>query len=104
MSYVAAQRIPEFGVRIALGASPGSVVGLVLGRASQLAGAGAVLGLAIAFAAARVLDAMLFGLKSTDAFTYAGVLLAVTPVVVLAAAIPAWRAAKADPVIALRSE
>ncbi|HMD36983.1 MAG TPA: ABC transporter permease [Vicinamibacterales bacterium] len=104
MSYVAAQRIPEFGVRMALGASRGSVVGLVIGRASQLAVVGAAVGLAIAFAAARVLDSMLFGLKATDALTYAGVLLAVTPVVVLAAAIPAWRAAQADPVIALRSE
>jgi predicted permease len=104
MSYVAAQRIQEFGVRMALGASPGSVVGLVLGRAAQLAAVGAGLGLAIAFAAARVLDTMLFGLKATDAMTYAGVLLAVTPIVVLAAAIPAWRAAQSDPVIALRSE
>jgi len=47
---------------------------------------------------------MLFGLKPTDAITYAGVLLAVTPIVVLAAAVPAWRAAHADPVVALRSE
>ena len=47
---------------------------------------------------------MLFGLKATDALTYAGVLLAVTPIVVLAAAIPAWRAAGTNPVVALRSE
>jgi predicted permease len=104
MSYVTTQRIPEFGVRMALGASPRRVVTLVLGRAAQLAGVGAVLGLAIAFSAARVITSMLFGLTATDAATYAGVLLALTPVVVLAAAIPAWRAACADPVVALRSE
>ena len=104
MSYVATQRIPEFGVRIALGASPRNVLLLVLGRAVQMALLGVVVGLTVAFSAARMMNAMLFGLKATDAITYAGVLLAVTPIVVLAAAIPAWRAAHADPVAALRSE
>ena len=104
MSYVATQRIPEFGVRIALGASPRNVLLLVLGRAVQMALLGVVVGLAVAFSAARVMNTMLFGLKATDAITYAGVLLAVTPIVVLAAAVPAWRAARADPVAALRSE
>jgi putative ABC transport system permease protein len=104
MSYVTTQRIAEFGVRMALGASPRHVVALVLGRAALMAALGVAIGLAIAFSAARVMNTMLFGLKATDAITYAGVLLAVTPVVVLAAAIPAWRASRADPVVALRSE
>jgi len=104
MSYVVMQRIPEFGVRMAMGASPRHVLSIVLGRAAQMAGLGVAIGLAIAFSAARVLNTMLFGLKATDAITYAGVLLAVTPIVVLAAAIPAWRAAQADPVVALRNE
>jgi predicted permease len=104
MSYVTTQRIAEFGVRMALGAAPSNVVALVLGRATQLASLGVALGLAIAFSAARVLNSMLFGLTGTDAATYAGVLLAVTPIVVLAAAVPAWRAAHADPVVALRAE
>ena len=104
MSYVTTQRIAEFGVRIALGASPRSVLALVLGRAARLAALGAAVGLALAFSAARVMNSMLFGLKATDAITYAGVLVAVTPIVVLAAAIPAWRAARADPVVALRNE
>jgi ABC-type antimicrobial peptide transport system permease subunit len=104
MSYVTTQRIAEFGVRIALGASPRSVLALVLGRAARLAALGAAVGLALAFSAARVMNTMLFGLKATDAITYAGVLVAVTPIVVLAAAIPAWRAARADPVVALRNE
>jgi putative ABC transport system permease protein len=104
MSYVTAQRVPEFGVRMALGASPYKVLTLVLGRAALLAVLGVAVGLAIAFSATRIMNSMLFGMKATDAITYAGVLLAVTPVVVLAAAIPAWRAARVNPVVALRNE
>jgi len=104
MSYVTTQRIAEFGVRMALGASPRNVVAQVLGSAARMAGLGVAIGLAFAFSAARVLNTMLFGLKPTDAITYAVVLIAVTPLVVLAAAIPAWRAARADPVVALRHE
>jgi len=104
MSYVTTQRIPEFGVRIALGASPNKVLALVLGRAAQMAIPGVAIGLALAFSATRVMNSMLYGLKATDAITYAGVLLAVTPIVVLAAAIPAWRAARVNPMVALRNE
>jgi putative ABC transport system permease protein len=104
MSYATTQRIAEFGVRIALGASPRSVVTQVLGGAARMAGLGAAIGLALALSAARVMNSMLFGLNATDAITYAAVLFAVMPIVVLAAAIPAWRAARADPVVALRHE
>jgi predicted permease len=104
MSYVTTQRIPEFGVRMALGATPGNVLALVLGRAAQMTMLGVAAGLAIAFCAVRVMNTMLFGLKATDMLTYAGVLLAVTPIVVLVAAIPAYRAARVDPAVALRNE
>jgi predicted permease len=104
MTYVTIERIPEFGVRMALGASPRGVLALVLRRAAELALLGVAVGVALALSSARVVASLLFGLKPTDAITYAGVLLAVTPIVVLAAAIPAWRAARADPVAALRSE
>jgi ABC-type antimicrobial peptide transport system permease subunit len=104
MSYVTMQRIPEFGLRMALGATPRNVLALVLVRATQMTLLGVAAGLALAFSAARVINTMLFGLKATDVITYAGVLLAVTPIVVLAAAIPAWRAARVDPVVALRNE
>jgi ABC-type antimicrobial peptide transport system permease subunit len=104
MSYITTQRIPEFGLRMALGASPRNVLALVLGRAARMTLLGVALGLALAFSATRVMSTMLFGLKATDVLTYAGVLLAVTPIVVLAAAIPAWRAARVDPVVALRNE
>jgi len=104
MSYVTTQRIPEFGVRMVLGASPYKVLTLVLGRALLLAVLGVAVGMAIAFSATRVMNSMLFGLRATDAITYAGMFLAVTPIVVLAAAIPAWRAARVDPIMALRNE
>jgi predicted permease len=104
MSYIVTQRIPEFGVRMALGASPRHVVTQVLARASQMTAIGVAIGLALALSIARVMNTLLFGLNATDALTYAGVLLGVTPVVVLAAAVPAWRAARADPVAALRRE
>jgi putative ABC transport system permease protein len=104
MTYVTTQRVAEFGVRMALGASPGKVLTLVLGRAAQMALLGATAGLALAFSSARVMDSMLFGVRATDGITYAAVLMAITPVVVLAAAIPAWRAARADPVVSLRNE
>jgi putative ABC transport system permease protein len=104
MTCVTIERIPEFGVRMALGASPRSVLALVLWRAVQMAVPGVAIGVVLALSAARVMNSVLFGLKATDAITYAGVLVAVMPLVVLAAAIPAWRAAGADPVVALRNE
>jgi putative ABC transport system permease protein len=104
MSYLTTQRIPEFGLRMALGSSPGRVLTQVLGRAAQLTILGVAVGLGLAFSAARVMNSMLYGLTATDVGTYAAVLLAMTPIVVLAAAIPAWRAAHVDPAIALRNE
>jgi predicted permease len=104
MACLTIERIPEFGVRMALGASPRHVLGLVLGRAARMALLGMAIGLALALSAARVINTMLFEVKATDTITYAGVLMALTPLVVLTAAIPAWRAARANPVAALRHE
>ena len=104
MNYVVAQRRSEFGLRVALGASPGDVVRLVLGKALRLATMGLATGLALSLAVSSLISTMLFGLKSTDAVTYAMVVAAVTPVILLAAAIPAWRATRIDPLTALREE
>ena len=104
MSYVLAQRTSEFGLRMALGASTGNVATLVFGKTMKLAAIGLGTGLLLALAASRVMTTMLFGLKATDAITYTIVLLAVTPVIVLASAIPAWRATRIDPLAALREE
>jgi len=102
MSYVTSQRTAEFGLRVALGAEAGDVVRLVLRGAARLVAIGVALGLAMALATSRVMTAMLFGIKPIDAQTYAGVLLVAIPLVILAAVVPAIRAARVDPMIALR--
>ena len=104
MSYVTAQRTSEFGLRMALGAQPGDVMRLVLGRALKLVIWGVAAGLLLALVGNRVVSAMLFGLKSTDALTYTAVLVLLLPVVSLTAAMPALRASRVDPMVALRDE
>jgi predicted permease len=102
MSYVTSQRTSEFGLRAALGARTLALVRLVLGSAARLATAGVLLGIALALLTGRVLSAMLFGVTPFDTATYGAVLLLALPVVLLAAAVPAVRAARVDPMVALR--
>jgi putative ABC transport system permease protein len=102
MSYVIAQRRSEFGLRIALGARMGDVVALVLRGAGRLAAIGAAIGLVLALATSRLMTAMVFGIQPADAVTYAAILLLALPVVVLAALVPAVRAARVDPGLSLR--
>jgi ABC-type antimicrobial peptide transport system permease subunit len=104
MSYTAAQRTAEFGLRVALGARSVDVVRLVLASAGRLTVAGLGIGLLLACATSRLLEAMLFGVTSTDAVTYAGVVVIATPLNAVAAAIPALRASRVDPLVALRTE
>jgi len=104
MSYVITQRLPEMGLRMALGARPSSLLQLILGRAALLGTVGLVVGLIGAVAVSRVLEGMLFGLKPVDAGTYVGVSAVVLAVTVLAAFGPAWRATRVDPLVALRQE
>jgi putative ABC transport system permease protein len=104
MSYVVTQRTSELGLRMALGAARGDVIGLVLSRAATLAAVGLCIGAALSLAASRLIGSMLFGLKATDLTTYAMVLISVAAIAILAAAGPAWRASRIDPMIALRQE
>jgi len=104
MSYVTVQRTSEFAIRAALGASPAAILRLVLRGAARLAAIGVVAGIALAVAATRTLATMLFGLTSTDTLTYAVVVAIVLPAVLLAATLPALRAARVDPLVALRNE
>jgi len=104
MSYTTAQRTAEFGLRVALGAQTGDVVRLVLAGASRLTLAGVAVGLMLALATSRVVSTMLFGVTNTDITTYAAVLLLAMPLVMAAAAVPALRAARVDPLSALKSE
>ena len=103
-AYVVGQRLNEIGLRMALGASSGDVLRLILRQGLTLAAIGVALGSAAAIAATRLLTSMLFEVKPGDPMTYIGVA-AVLGVVALAASfIPAWRATKVDPLAALRQE
>jgi predicted permease len=102
MSYGTSQRTSEFGLRLALGAKAGDVVRLVVAGAARLIAIGLALGLVMAAATSRVIAAMLFGIRPMDTAAYAGVLLLAVPMIVLAAIVPAMRAARVDPMIALR--
>ena len=103
LTYLTAQRTPELGVRMALGAAPTSVIRLVLGRAAVIGGVGLAVGIGLSLLSSRALSAMVFGLGPVDWSTYAIVGASVMTVTLLAAAIPAWRAGRIDPVRVLRN-
>ena len=104
MSYTVAGRTREIGVRMALGAQQGDVVQLVLREGMLLVGVGLAIGVPLALASSPVLHNFLFGLRSTDPLSLAVVVLLLAVVSVLTAFIPARRAAKIDPMVALRYE
>ena len=103
-AYSVSQRIREIGIRIALGAQSRDVLGFVLREGMILAGVGIGIGLTVAWGLTRVLRSLLFGITSTDPFTFVCASLLLAGVAVLATYIPARRAAKIDPMEALRYE
>jgi len=104
VSYAVVQRRREIGVRIALGARPAQVLGLVLRSGVQLVVAGVVLGGAIAAAAGRWMSELLFNETATDPFVYLGVAAALVLVAVAASSLPALAASRIDPAVTLRSD
>ncbi len=104
ISHGVAQRKRELGIRIALGARPGDVLKLVTGEGMALAIIGVALGLMAALALTRVMEGLLFGVRATDPLTYMVIALLLMLVALLACYIPARRATKVDPLIALRSD
>lgn len=101
MAYSVTTRTQEIGVRVALGARPGSVVGLVLRQALALVGIGLVLGTAGALALARTLGSLLYGVSPFDPATYGAVLAVLAAVALAATLLPGWHATRVDPKVAL---
>jgi putative ABC transport system permease protein len=104
MSFVASQRTHEIGIRMALGAQTRDVLKLIMGNGMLLAVIGVALGLAGAFAVTRVMASLLFGVTATDTITFVSVSLGLISVALLACYLPARRATKVDPLVALRYE
>jgi predicted lysophospholipase L1 biosynthesis ABC-type transport system permease subunit len=104
MAYVAGQRSKEIGVRMALGATAGAVMWLMLRRGLTLTTVGLAVGVFGALAATRLVTGMLFGVRPHDAVTYVGVVAGLSMLSLLATYLPARRAARADPLLVLRQE
>jgi ABC-type antimicrobial peptide transport system permease subunit len=104
ISYAVTRRTNEIGIRAALGADRAQVLRMILGESALLIAAGIALGLPVALAAVRLISGQLYGLKPADPATIAGAILLLAAVGALAGYIPARRATKIDPAVALRYE
>jgi len=104
LGYFVAERAPEIGIRRSLGAPLGSVVTLVVRQGMMPVGVGLVLGLTAAFAGTRYLASLLFGVEARDPISFISAAVFLVSVALLATLLPAWRAARIDPMVALRAE
>jgi len=104
VAYAVRSRSRDFGVRLALGARPIDIVALVLGEGVRMGGIGLAAGLALSAAAGQVFGTLLVGVTPTDPATFATVFATVGSLVLLAAYVPAWHVARADPARTLRQE
>ncbi len=104
IAYSVTQRTHEIGVRIALGASRGDVIHMVIAQGARLAAIAIAIGITAAFALSRVLGSLLFGVSSTDPWTFVIVPILLGAVAMLASYLPARRATRVNPITALRTE
>jgi predicted permease len=104
LSHAVSQRVPEIGVRMALGARRAEIVRMMIASGARLGLVGIAAGVAVSLATSRILNGLLFGVERTDAVTYASVIVLMLVAALLACAIPAMRAARVNPLSALRAE
>jgi putative ABC transport system permease protein len=104
ISYLVSRRTREFGVRLALGAKRADLLWLILGQGMKMALGGVALGLLAALGVTRLMTGLLYGVSATDPATFAGIALLLVAVALAACFVPAWRATKVDPLVALRAE
>jgi ABC-type antimicrobial peptide transport system permease subunit len=104
LAYLTGQRVPEIGVRMALGATPGNVMRMVLRQSFGMIAGGVVVGLIVAFAAGRLLVHLVDAMRPPDALTFAIVVTVLAAAALLASFVPARRASRVDPMTALRQE
>jgi len=104
LSYLVVQQTSEIGVRLALGASRADVLGLVMKRGTLLVFSGIVFGAIAAFALTRLMSSLLFEVSATDPLTFVGISLLLITVAMIACFVPAYRATRVDPMVALRYE
>jgi ABC-type antimicrobial peptide transport system permease subunit len=104
MAYTVTQRVPEIGLRIALGATPSDVIGLVLREGAVLVVIGLVAGAALSLAGAQSISGLLFGVSARDPLVFAAVATLVAVAALAACLIPGRRALKVDPLLAIRGE
>jgi len=104
ISYIVSARRNEIGIRVALGASRGNVVGIILRQTVVLLMLGVTIGIAFGLAATRTATSLLFGLRANDPLTFAGASMLLIAVALVASFVPARRASRVDPMVALRYE
>jgi ABC-type antimicrobial peptide transport system permease subunit len=104
VSYLVRQRTRELGLRMALGAQRKDVLSLVLGHGMKMTFAGIGVGLVAALGLTRLLTQMVFGVSTTDPITFIGITALLAIVALVACIVPAWRATKVDPLVALRND
>jgi ABC-type antimicrobial peptide transport system permease subunit len=104
MAYSVSQRTRELGIRVAIGARPADLLSMVVGQGMRLAAIGVGAGLVVALAVTRLASSLLYGISATDPLTFVGIALLLAGIALAASYIPARRAMKVDPIVALRYE